>query len=206
MIYKILEIIRNELNEYFKENELFEGNRDQVILGNIALLDSNLKGGKLGERLYQNIVLSLVRIAEEETLKNQPDYRVLGPNTVYKKPPVVLNLFLLITAGTGHDDYFIITLQYLSRIIEFFQSKRIFNQRNTIIPDSLLEKDEQGELEQFEVILDIFSPSLEDANHIWGTLGGRQLPHVFYKLRLVHLERDLKQEERGVTREIILES
>ena len=200
MIYQALEIIKSELQNYIEP--FLKGKGDEVVLGNIAFLDFPLNGNELGSKLYQKIVLNLVKISEEGTLKNLPHYEITGQKTTYKNPPVVLNLCLLITTGTHMESYFETSLIYLSHIIRFFQGKHVFTNRNTA---TALE-DDHGELEQFKLIMDMYSPSFEEANYIWSTLGGRQLPHVCYKIRLIELERGLKQEERGVVEEVLSES
>ena len=199
MIYKALKLIRDELFNYM--DPLKKG--DELVLGNIAYLDATSNGSAVGGvNLQENIVLSLVRIEEEKLLKNVPHYKKINQKIVYKNPPVSLNLYLLFTAGTKQTGQYFMktTLEYLSSIIKFFQGKSVFTNADT--PTTIL--DEEGELERFELIMDLYSPSFEEANYMWSTLGGRQMPHVCYKMRLIQLERERKQEERGIITEIAL--
>lgn len=206
MIYKALMLIKMELQKYMKP---FLAKGDQVLLGNIALMDTDLDVTQdEKEKLHKNIIMTLTRVEEEAILKNVPHYAqdTVNQKTVYKNPPTPLNLFLLFTAGTGAstimEDYYGTSMKYLSHIIKFFQGKNVFSNRNTPVSSPLETADE--ELESFELIMDLYSPSFEEANYMWSTLGGRQLPHACYKLRLVQLEREMKQEERGVVKEITL--
>jgi hypothetical protein len=36
--------------------------------------------------------------------------------------------------------------------------------------------------------MDLFSLSLEEMNHLWGSLGGKQLPYAMYRGRLVTVQ------------------
>jgi hypothetical protein len=46
--------------------------------------------------------------------------------------------------------------------------------------------------------MELFTLSFEQINHLWGSLGGRQMPFVMYKLRLVTIS------EHAVVREVPL--
>ena len=45
----------------------------------------------------------------------------------------------------------------------------------------------------FRFTMELYTPTFEELNFIWGTLGGKQLPSVLYQLNLLPLERDLDQ-------------
>jgi len=44
----------------------------------------------------------------------------------------------------------------------------------------------------------LHTPSFEELNHVWGTLGGRQLPSVIYKIQVIEIEQDIKLATSGV--------
>ena len=36
----------------------------------------------------------------------------------------------------------------------------------------------------------LYTPTFEELNYVWGTLGGRQLPSVIYKIQLIEIDRN----------------
>jgi hypothetical protein len=44
--------------------------------------------------------------------------------------------------------------------------------------------------DQFKFILELYSPGFEELNNVWGTLGGRQLPSVIYRIQLIQIEQE----------------
>lgn len=196
MISQAINLIATELNTYLNSVGPLGGpNDDEVTVGNIAMLESN---GQQNNNLNNRVVLTLVRIEEETTLKNIPTYRknYATNKTEYKNPPVHLNLYLLFSVNNSNYNN---ALTYLSRIVRYFQYKNVFTQKNSAAPTSINPVDQ---LSDYKLILDLFSPSFEECNNIWGTLGGKQLPHVMYKARMLELELDLMSDGREAIQEI----
>lgn len=204
MIYQALKLVATELNTYL--NTLTDASDDLVILGNIALIDSKTESGGSGggsAPLEDKVLLTLVNIREENTLKNLPAYRVdsFNKQTEYKNPAVNLNLYILFSVTSNNYQN---ALLYLSRVISFFQGKRIFTNHNTTIPSATPSIED---MENFRLILDLYSPNFEETNYLWGTLGGKQFPSALYKVRLVEIEREeLISESRGVIESIQTET
>ena len=59
------------------------------------------------------------------------------------------------------------------------------------------------QLETFKLIFDLYSPTMEEVNHLWGTLGGKQYPFVLYMLRMLELRFKAVQSESGLITEVI---
>ena len=77
-------------------------------------------------------------------------------------------------------------MTYLSRVIRFFQSKNVFTNQNTSpIVSGINELDQ---FDTFKLLMELYSPSFEESNHLWSMMGGKQLPFVMYKLRALDLE------------------
>jgi hypothetical protein len=51
--------------------------------------------------------------------------------------------------------------------------------------------------------MDLYSPNMEEVNHLWGTLGGKQYPFVLYTLRMLELQFKANQGETGLIQNII---
>jgi hypothetical protein len=198
MLLHALKIIQAELETHLGAYNP-SGDEGKVLLENLAEgLDSN--GGATRDRL----VVSLVNYREEKALKNLPTYvRNDAKLTArYENQPVYLNFLVLLTAT--HSSYEKAVL-YLSRGIRFFQSKNVFTQ-DTVAPTTLLAAQPLNpldRLETFKLILDLYSPSLEEVNHLWGTLGGKQYPFVLYMLRLLDLKFEAIDHESGLITEVI---
>lgn len=193
MILHALTIVINELNKHLQiyDHEAY----NQVGLKNLAAGFENIND-------RDKVYLSVVNIKEEKTLKNLPNY-VRNETTLkvtYENPSVFLN-FMILMAAT-HSDY-PKALLVLSRVIRFFQSKNVFTQDN-VAPASISSTLNQlDQLEEFKLIFDLYSPSMEEVNHLWGTLGGKQYPFVLYTLRMLELKFKAVQSESGLITEVV---
>ena len=197
MISHALTIVINELNKHLDDNY---GSGESVRLGNMSDIFSSTGGGAaLREMFY----LSVVNIKEEKTLKNVQGY-VRNDVTLqvsYENPPVFLNFLILMTAT--HSDY-TNALSVLSRVIRFFQYRNVFTQDN-VAPQSITTSkvpiNALDQLETFKLIFDLYSPTMEEVNYLWGTLGGKQYPFALYMLRMLDLKyRAVQSEDKLITK------
>ncbi len=175
MIDAALMLLRDELENYI---HLQVDPNTEVRLENVALFETNQNVD------LQGIVISLVNIEEESALKNVPAVRKSGDSGIdYANPPVFLNLYVLICAN--FPEKYRDALGRLSGIIRFFQIKNTF----TVTPSLLaqLGSNEPEDLHQLKLTLDLYTLTFEQLNHLWGALGGRQLPFVMYKARLTSI-------------------
>ncbi len=179
MIYETLQILKEQLESYFTDIGLGK----ILILENISLWES---GSDDASRLDGKVVMSLLKLEEESTLKNTPHFKVQDSKTDYKNPPVHLNLYLLISANCETYDK---SLRSISKVIEFFQGKKVFTSANTVYDRTNVSFDV---FDSFKFILELYTPSFEELNNVWGTFGGRQLPSAIYKIQLIQIEQDKK--------------
>ncbi|MCB9264748.1 MAG: DUF4255 domain-containing protein [Lewinellaceae bacterium] len=190
MIFESLSIVRDELAAYIRSNGGSQ-TEDEVILGNVASLE-----GEEGNELKNKIIMSLVNVEEESTLKNVPAFERVGGNIEYRNPAVYLNVYLLFCANyqrgaTPYED----ALKRLSHVIQFVQGKNVFtiaNSPNSRTSASVAGGAEDGgvvvvenDVKEIKLILDLYTLTFEQINHLWGSLGGKQIPFVMYKGRLV---------------------
>jgi hypothetical protein len=200
MISHALTIVINELNKHLTDTYMAPD--PSAGLGNLAegFATSPGNGGVARDRLY----LSMVNIAAEKTLMNLP-HSVRNDATLrvtYENPPVFLNLqILMVATHVSYND----ALLVLSRAIQFFQFQNVFTPDN-VAPDSMTKNqpiNQLDRLESFKLIFDLYSPTLEEVNHLWGTLGGKQYPFVLYVLRMLDLKFKAVQHESGVITEVV---
>lgn len=191
MIFEALQLLKTELGNYIESKDDL-GSASDVVLGNVALIES-----EEGEHLSQKIIINLVNVEEESALKN---IRVHSTNSIngkviYKNPPVHLNLYILFCANyQGAENSYPTALKRLAHIFQFFQGKNVFNLNNTPTAQNLDAS--------FNLVLDLYTLTFEQLNHLWGSLGGKQLPFVMYKARLV-IEEDIRPLRSGLVIEEI---
>jgi|SRR5690606_4897095 hypothetical protein len=196
MIHQALSLVRNELVNYLSVNGYtLTSAKDIILIENIGLFESSATGVNFDDK----IILTLVNIEEESTLKNAPFIKkdsVLPAR--YENPPVFLNLYLLITAcnKSTDDKSYLDALERLSLVIRFFQGRNSFtitSSSGVLDPVTISE-----ESLRLKLTAELYTLTFEQINHLWGTLGGKQMPFVMYKLRLVEIK------EARVVREVPL--
>jgi hypothetical protein len=185
MIPHALTIVVNELNRQLLEYGPVP--TPMVELGNIAEGFKTTTGGSGVSR--EMLVLSLVNIKEEKTLKNLPNFTrdEINQKARFENPPVCLNFLILIVAT--HVSY-TGALLMLSRALRFFQLSNSFTE-TSVAPASITSNAPINPLDRlagFKLIFDLYSPSMEEVNHLWGTLGGKQYPFVLYMMRMLDLK------------------
>lgn len=172
MIFTAFKLLKDQLDNYIQSfNPMGNDPEGHVVLDNVATLETPDRPPGAEEK----IILSMVNIEEEATLKNSTHFYKNAQGIAYHNPPIYLNLYMLVSAHyKNYED----ALSRLSQAIQFFQGKTSFNVKNS--PDATVPDDLQLHLE-------LFSLSFEQLNHLWGALGGKQMPSVLYKVRLVKI-------------------
>lgn len=183
MIDNALTLLRDELEAYINPDKTAT---PVVVIGNIAHWES-----ESNENLKESLVMTLVNVEEESTLKNRSNQRRHPNGTVsYEQPPIFINLFLLISANfAGSREGYLKALRLLSRVLQFFQNKQVFTLSNS--PHTTLgqaEGDELAALQDMKLYIEFYTLNFEQLNHLWGSLGGKQMPFAMYKIRLVKLQ------------------
>lgn len=204
MISHALTIVINELEAHLADAYgSATGALPQTALGNLA---EGFASGATGSAGVQRdiLCLSMVNIQEEKALKNVPNQirDEAALKVIYQNPPVFLNCRILMVAT--HSDYKNALLM-LSRAIRFFQYKKVFTQ-DDVLPSSIstgAPSNVLDQLEKFRLIFDLHSPTMEEVNHLWGTLGGKQYPFVLYTLRLMELQFKGAQKEGRLVTEVV---
>lgn len=180
MIHHALELLELELNTYFRSLPNHPDD-SYVKLGNVAVLESESGGDT--EELNDKVIITLVNIEEESAYKNIPNYiRTTNGSVRYLNAPVFLNLYVLFSSNLAPKRY-PTALQYLAELIQFFQSKNTFSLKNA--PGFKSGEPLDPDLAGIQLILDMYTMTFEQINHLWGSLGGKQMPFVMYKARLV---------------------
>ena len=189
MLFEVVQIITEQVNSYLEECGLTKS----VIVENIGLPEAQTENVAL---LVDKVALSLLNIQEEATLKNIPNHYYDNNKIVYRNSVINLNLFLLFSANRSTYSK---SLKDISKIIEFFQGKKLFNQSNTVFDRNSAA---MNDVDNFCFTVELYTPTFEELNYIWGTLGGRQLPSALYKVSMIQIERNIPQGERDLLNQI----
>ncbi|MCC9018716.1 MULTISPECIES: DUF4255 domain-containing protein [Flavobacterium] len=183
MIFEVIQIITEQVNNYLDEIGL----EKTVVPENIAFLES--QNETVSGNLEDKVALTLINLDEEATLKNFPNHIVQGNKTIYKNSVINLNLYLLFSANRT---IYINSLNDISKIITFFQGKKLFTQSDTIYNRNNVA---MANIDNFRFTVELYTPTFEELNYIWGTLGGKQLPSALYKVSMIQIERNIAQSE-----------
>ena len=194
MIYEVLQIVTDEVNNYLDSLDMDKS----VQLDNIAVIDQDQSDTNTD--MEDCVVLTLLNMDEEKTLKNFPNIRRSGSTVDYLNNKVNLNLYVLFSANRSS---YVKSLKDISKIIEFFQGKHLFTQANS---DYDRDNVAMSSLKDFRFTVELYTPTFEELNFIWGTLGGKQYPSALYKLSLIEIERDITQKRSGKVGGIGLET
>jgi hypothetical protein len=184
MIDNALKFVANEVNKYLIRKT--DSTQDativkMIVTGNAAkAYEQDASGGQ--NPLAGKAILTLVNIEEDRVSKSPENFRRDGDKIIYKNPKLYLNLYCLFSVNHSTYDT---SLQYLSLTLQFFQYRNVINHANSPSSGSI-KLDEKIE----KLVFDMISMNFEQVNHLWGTLGGKYLPSVLYKVRLVTIEDD----------------
>lgn len=169
MLDAALNFIAREFNS-FLQRRTGSASLGQITPGPILDEDGKLAIAKGG------LSLSLINLEEEKSLREQ------APSQIYQEghllqvqPPIQVNLILLIAARMG--DY-PSSLKALSYVLAFFQSRPVFS------------ADEYPGLNDGidRLCVELLSFPPETLNQIWGYLGAKHQPSLFYKLRMLTIQ------------------
>ncbi len=170
MIDKALKILRDELIEYVSLQ--LKSTPDSIQIALSSQVDD--KGAVAFPQ--NSLGMTLVNVEEERVLGSPgPTIRKTEAEVAYLNPEVKINLYILFAANFG--DYGE-ALKWLSLVITFFQSRSVFDTRNTPKLDPGLDR----------LVLELRTQSFEEQNYLWGMLGAKYLPSVLYRLRMVTLK------------------
>lgn len=172
MINEVLTILKDRLNDK-------KGLED--ILGDIAVVDDIAKHDDDTSGLDNKVVITLLNVEEESTLKNRSRYNkvvVSETPTQYdmkmESPPAYLNLYVMISA---HRATYANALANIAKVIEVFQKDNVL--------EYLDPKDEREN--DFKFRIELHTIPFEQLSYIWGLLGGKVMPSVLYKISVIKI-------------------
>lgn len=170
MIDRAMNLLANEAQQYLRLRAKLNAGVQKVVLTPVVDEQGVMKIPT------DTVGLSLINIEEERVLKTQG--RVMkreNGHVNFFNPEIRINAYILFAANfAGYAE----GLKFLSMIISFFQAKNVFNHTNAPGLDPEME----------QLVVDLYSMTLEQQNYLWGALGAKYLPSVAYQMRLVLLQ------------------
>ncbi|MDJ0713958.1 MAG: DUF4255 domain-containing protein [Prochloraceae cyanobacterium] len=165
MLDHVLSFLKEQLNSYIRVKTGAQG--FEVVF----LQERNQK-----EVSFHNdaITTLLVNVEEDYTFRSGAAYEKMPPpvGNSYKNPTLYLNLYVLFAANfTDYSQ----SLRFLSLIIKFFQSHRLFDRHNSPTLHSDIEK----------LTLELVNLPFSEQRVVWDALGSSYMPSVIYKVRMV---------------------
>lgn len=178
-MYTTLTTIKNYLKQKFGQQKHSLG--WEVELGPIE------KEGQVEKALF----ITLVR-TEEETSVKQPTAQLRmkdeGKKRFYANPDVCLNLYVLISSHAGYG----LALQQINDTIYHL---------NSIYPD-----DKKLSEDIRNLSIELQSPNAEQWNSMWQTLGGKVVPSVLYKVRMITISAISSDKEAKLIEHVFIEN
>ncbi|UXH79429.1 DUF4255 domain-containing protein [Roseateles amylovorans] len=174
--------IANQLNLALRRS--YQVAEDLVVVSSLHEQD----GGPAAQSANR-IAVFLVNIERDTVPGSGPRPLGTGRLTV-SQPPVNLNLMLMFAANFGGSTY-PEALKLIASTISFFQSRPVFNHQNTPELDGRIDR----------LALDIENLPTGDLANLWGILGGRYLPSVLYRMRMVSIDAGQSEGQLSTVRE-----
>jgi hypothetical protein len=169
MVFEALKAVSESLNHYLKSR--FGMIKDKVMLSSIITDNSSPSEDK------DKIAVTLINVQNEKTI--QRGHIVPG-----MRPPIYLNLFVLFSVYYGEDGSYEESLKELSAIVSFFQSNNVMDQQNSPSLDPAIDK----------LIFEFVNQDMQSLNYIWSMLGGKYVPSVLYKVRMITIQEGIAAE------------
>ncbi|MEH1945263.1 MAG: DUF4255 domain-containing protein [Nostoc sp.] len=187
MIEYVLSFLKEQLNGYIRVKTGSQG--FEVVF----VQERNQK-----EVSFQNdaITALLVNVEEDYTFRSGAAYERIPNHGINppKNPNIYLNLYVLFAAN--FTDYRQ-SLQFLSLIIKFCQSHRLFNHHNSPTLNSEIEK----------LTLELVNLSFTEQREVWAGLGMSYMPSAIYKVRMiVFTDVDTVEVDSDVTEKVVMTS
>jgi hypothetical protein len=159
-----------------------------IELTNVATLND-------GDEFIQDkssMILSIVNIEEDKTLKNLTLYKEYTSGDSiekYKKPAQNLILSLLFTSYNKDQALYAGGLDKLEYIIKSLQHNNVFYYNNNTMVEQTEATESQAKSWN-KIILDLVSLKSDQLNQMWSYLGSRYMPSVLYTMKMIYVQHE----------------
>ncbi len=186
MIGELLKLIAKEVSNYIDKQIKLPSGKKSVILHK-----PNSENGNL-DIPDNTISLSLLNIEEELSIRNATVQKQVIDGKVYKQDPAVnINLQVIFIANFQND--YINELNYITKVIEFFQQKPAFTPINTKGLEDL-------KIDTLNFKLNTLP--LDEQHNVWSLIGGKYTPSIVYKIGMITVQNDKKLTDLSIVRDV----
>lgn len=168
-IFSAVKFVCDELNTELRRT--YSDNQDRALVGRVRETD-----GAISPCVVNKTVITLINIEQTTVQGRAPVSVSMGDRSgVVRSAPIHLNLFILVAASfTSYSE----ALKNLSLCAAFFQSRQDISRDSPVsLPVGISKLDMQLE-----------NLSLHELSNVWGMLGGKHYPSLYYKLRMITLD------------------
>jgi hypothetical protein len=160
--------IANQLNQSLKR--MFRVGEDLVIISHIHEQD-----GSVASHVANKLLMFLTNIETETLAYRSSEHAHVGAQRMaVNSAPVYLNLLVMFAANFSAGNY-PEALKFISGTIGFFQRRPVLDHHNSPGLDSRIDR----------LALEIQNLSTADLSNLWGILGGKYMPSVLYRVRMI---------------------
>lgn len=172
MIGSTLSFIANRLDEIIRQRLQLTPSERKLILS--PFVDLN---GSVAIQEENTLVMFPVNIQKDSVAASVPQRPAVGEGIVNMPPPLHLNLYLVI--GVYYEAAQLkYGLDLLTTAISILQGQPLWNHQNSPdLPEGIQ-----------KLVFEMESLDFHQQSHIWGHLGGKYLPSVVYKLRMIIID------------------
>ncbi|MEM8939139.1 MAG: DUF4255 domain-containing protein [Bacteroidota bacterium] len=167
MINTALSVLKEKLNEYLRI-------RTEVDSDLVKFIESNNNDPI---SFTNNAVTPfLINVSEDRKFRNPDQFSGVVRDSIrtQSNPEIRIELLVLFVSKFGDYNQ---ALNFLSFVIKFFQTNRIFTPKNSpALSEEKIEK----------LVIELISLPLEEQNQVWHSLSTSYLPSVLYRIRLLH--------------------
>ncbi|QEC77979.1 Pvc16 family protein [Mucilaginibacter ginsenosidivorax] len=182
MIYQAVKLLAQQLNNNLKIEAGDDSIPDDFVqLRNVA----HLTADEISR--LNNVLITLVIASEDIPVKHFPD----NTRNIGRGASRYLSLYVLISSCVYHS--YDQSLLNLSHIINFFDNNGTFTW--PVKPGT------ETVTGGFRLTVENYSPSFEETSNLWTTMGGRQFPHMVYRVRMAELPKQNPVERRGIIKQ-----
>ncbi len=179
MIYNALNSITKKINDYL--NMKYSGNGNSYI----QLCNLYDHSGGLEVNDSNKIIVSLVNIEKENVFGASHTF-LSNQNGKHGKinPAININLYVLFSSVFSGENYSE-GLKFISSVIEFFQSNLVMDHSNTAMLNSGIQR----------LTFEMVNLGFQELGQLWGVIGGKYMPSVLYKVRMLSFDQEHIQSE-----------
>jgi hypothetical protein len=168
MIDTTLVFLRDQLNGYLAQR--YSSREPLVVVASLSSLDGTVPTG-----IDNRVVLTLANVEREGAAGSAPQLRPGNGGFARLAPPLHLNLYILVSAWFPGN--YVEALKLLSAVVGYFQGKPAFASGLAGFPRGLE-----------RLTMEIVNLDPQGLNNLWAGLGGRYLPSVLYKARMLTVQ------------------